>query len=207
MNDRKEALTSINNVMGNNIYQRHKDVYYKMDAADPKVIHVVRNIKDSDCKPYDYSVLDLPAFFKRSNNRKFANICPSLFVDPLSGSICVYVQIHCRQTGEDVDFILLRDTLGSLLGSIAEMCAGDEITDRGGNSYIFGKPINLDSFYRQFMLQMMNGDNAAFLEHIRSCSTSLKGYCKTKTRGIGSVIHAVNRLTKNDLSTFTFNKK
>ena len=81
---------SINRIM--DIYKRLNDIYYKEETGDSNIVHVLRDIKNIDCKPFDYSMLKLKDFFNPNNNKKFANICPAL--TRRFNNIGIYVQRH-----------------------------------------------------------------------------------------------------------------
>lgn len=204
--ENKELIgLSINKAMI--IFKQFNDIYYrKDDDPESNIVYVMRDTGHLDCEPFDYASLKMKDFFDAKNNKRFAAVCPTLIsTDDMEG-IGVYMQIHNTTTGEERDFAMVRNNLGELLGSIAEMTAGDHLSDRGNGEYVFGKPISIDGFHKQFMSEMTQKGNALLLEYIRTKSEALKKYCSRKTRGIGSVMRAVNRITEDDLDGYQIKK-
>ena len=195
---------SINRIM--DIYKRLNDIYYKEETGDSNIVHVLRDIKNIDCKPFDYSTLKLKDFFNPNNNKKFANICPAL--TRRFNNIGIYVQMHNRITEERQDFLIIRKSLGDILASIAEITAGQNLTDRAENEYVFGEPINIKGFRKQFMKELMTKkENDELLQFIKIKAEGLQKYCSYKTRGMSSVIRAVDRITDANMAEWKITQK
>ena len=81
----------------------------------------------------------------------FARICPCLVWLKGHSEIGLWMQIRNMREPKEREFLLVRDNLGLILSAIAEMSAGDNVRDKSGDKYIFGKPIPLSRFYDRFI--------------------------------------------------------
>jgi hypothetical protein len=88
------------------------------------------------------------------------------------------------------------------------MTAGQNLTDRAENEYVFGEPINIKGFRKQFMKELMTKkENDEFLQFIKIKAEGLQKYCSYKTRGMSSVIRAVDRITDANMAEWKSTQK
>ena len=137
--------------------------------------------------------MTLKDFYNLKNNKLFCQLCPPLVRFDNSNYIGMWLNI-CVGQSDGRDFMVSKKSFGELLEVVAEIMTGDPISDRSGIMFNFGKPIELEIFLERFRELVNEDPDGDLTRMIVFKSENLRKCCKHKTRGIGSIIKAINKI-------------
>lgn len=172
--------------------------FYRLEEDEDgrRFIRVVRKGSPGNSAPFafDYETLTFEDFFRREFNEMFSKICPCIVWQKRTDWVGLWVQVQQKDLPER-EFLIVRRNVGQILESLAVMSAGDPIKDRLGTEYIFAKPVIMEELHDKFIEFVMSGDYDEYLSTVKEHAMQLRKYCAYKTKGMGSIIRAADRLT------------